>query len=171
MKNSQHGNGKFEFRARLRESLDADGLDSKLKGLDKSTNMMSRLRISGQTAEQHGPVQNRLHKCIILVLEVIRNSAKLMRSVLCRSWSDGCYGRHSVNLYLQAATVHLEKNPTLGFQMCFRGMEVGSGTETLLLERLIVGQRLELSPQLPVRRSLTYRGFRNLLFDSSRDRQ
>jgi hypothetical protein len=136
-------------------SLDVDGLESKLKELDESTNMMSRLRISGQAVEGHEPVSGKAHKRMMSMLEQIRKHAGLMYSALCQSWSTGCHGGHSANLYLQASAVHLEKKPTLHFQVCFRAMEAGSGTEILLLEKLIVVQCLEISPQLPVRHSLT----------------
>ncbi|KAH0533839.1 hypothetical protein FGG08_007534 [Glutinoglossum americanum] len=148
-KKSQQSNGKFEFRSRLRVSLDVDGLESKLKELDESTNMMSRLRISGQAVEGHEPVSSKAHKRMMHVLEKIRKDAGLMYSALCQSWSTGCHGGHSTNLYLQASAVHLEKKSTLHFQVCFRAMEAGSGAEMLLLEKLVVVQRLEISPQLP----------------------
>jgi hypothetical protein len=119
---------------------------------------MSRLRISGQAIEEYEPVSSKVHRRMTFVLEKIRKHASLMYSALHRSWSTECLGGHSVNLYLQAPAVHLERKPTLQFEVCFCAMESGSETELLLLEKVIVVQRLEITPQLPVRYTQCARG-------------
>ena len=144
-KKSQQSSGNFEFRGRLRVSLDVDGLEIRLKELDESTNMMSRLRISGQAVQEHEPVSGKSHKRILSLLDRIRNHADMMYSALSRSWSSGCHGSHAANLYLEPSDLKPEKQSTYRFRVCFRGMDLSNGTEMLLLQDLIVIQRLDVS--------------------------
>ncbi len=131
-------------------SLDVDGLESKLKELDESTNMMSRLRISGQAVQEHDAVSGKAHKRILSVLAKIRKHADIMYSVLSQSWSSRCHGSYAANLYLEPSDLKPEKPSPHHFRVCFRGMDVTSGSEMLLLQDRIIIQQLDVSSHPPV---------------------
>lgn len=150
-KKTKQSNGKFEFGKSLRVSLDVDDLQGRLKELDESTSMMSRLRISGQAVDETQSVSNKAQKRMLLVLENMRRHAESMYSALCQSWIQGCHLGHSANLYLPGPAKNLEKTTKYHFQVAFRATHAASGKEMPLLEELIDIHWLEVAPQNIVR--------------------
>ena len=105
---------------RIKFALKKDELDQKIDNLNKSTKMLSRLRISGDFMHDEDiPVSpSRTTAKLTTFLSKVQKYSSCLYSAISAGWAIGCHSSHRTNLYLaDCSAPMLRKKPLVSFQI------------------------------------------------------
>lgn len=135
VKANSSDNGRFDFRNKIKFVLERDDLEQSVVTLDKSTQMLRRLRLSGQLINDGAMQPNsRVIARFAVFIQEVRDHANMLCSALSRGWAHGCHPEHTTKLYLDSRHALLQrKRLPIAFKITF-GPNPIYATEILVLD-------------------------------------
>ena len=99
---------------KIKFALGKDELVHRIRDLEKSTEMLSRLRVASASINE-ASIQStsRTVERFALFLQKARNHAISLYSAISTGWMTGCHPEHKVGLFLESrsAPLHRKRNP------------------------------------------------------------
>lgn len=127
----------FEFRNRLKIALNVNDVERSIKELDAATNMMARLRISGQQSDYYETSPSHSAAKLANFLNKVRMHAAQLHSAISHCWTSNCHSGHAARFYLEDRHECVKKKRTdLQFRILF-GDQGTAGSYTCFSNTLV----------------------------------
>lgn len=109
---NERKSGKYEFKKRIKFSLNKDELDRQIKELIEATNALTRLREISALLHENG-IQSfsRNTAKFAVFLQRIQRHANSLYGAMEQRLASGCHYEHVTKLYLEGWSAVLQKKP------------------------------------------------------------
>lgn len=109
---NEHKGGKYEFKKRIKFSLNKDELDRRIKELIEATNTLTRLREISTLLNENGvQSSSRSTAKFAVFLQRIQRHANSLYGAMAQRLASGCHYEHRTNFYLEGRSAVLQKKP------------------------------------------------------------